>query len=83
MKMNKYYFSHIFKKYYGVSPMRYVNALKLEKSKCLLRCSDIKISAIAQKYGFSSHTHFSATFRKEFGMSPEEYRSNLKGDDKL
>lgn len=82
MKMNKYYFSHTFKKYYGVSPMKYVGALKLKKAKYLLRSSDIKISAIAKKYGFSSHTHFSSAFRKEFGTSPEEYRNNLKGDDK-
>ena len=81
MKMNKYYFSHTFKRYYGVPPMRYVNTLKLEKAKYLLRSSDIKISAVAQKYGFSSHTHFSSAFRKEFGMSPEEYRNDSKGDN--
>ena len=74
MKMNKYYFSHRFHEYYGVSPMKYLKGMKLEKAKYLLKYSDTKISSIAQKCGFSSHTYFSSVFRKEFGISPEEYR---------
>ena len=74
MKMNKYYFSHRFHEYYGVSPMKYLKGIKLEKAKYLLKYSDTKISSIAQKCGFSSHTYFSSVFRKEFGISPEEYR---------
>jgi len=82
MQMNKYYFSHSFKKYYGVSPIKYVQDLKLEKAKYLLSCSDIKISAVAQKYGFSSHAYFSSAFKKQFGVSPEDYRKSLSNERK-
>lgn len=77
MQMSKYYFSHRFKEYYGIPPLKYVQRLRLEKARYLLRYSDLKISAIAQKYGFSSHTYFSSAFRLEFGKSPEQYRSEF------
>lgn len=77
MQMSKYYFSHRFKEYYGASPLKHVQHLRLEKARYLLRYSDLKISAIAQKYGFSSHTYFSSAFRREFGKSPEQYRSEF------
>ena len=82
MQMNKYYFSHNFKKYYGASPIKYVQDLKLEKAKYLLSYSDIKISAVAQKYGFSSHAYFSSAFKKQFGVSPEDYRKSLSNERK-
>ena len=82
MRMNKYYFSHQFKKYYGDSPIKHIHRLRLEKAKCLIGCSDMKIGAIAKKYGFSSHTYFSSAFKKQFGISPEEYRSSKYTDRK-
>lgn len=77
MQMSKYYFSHKFKEYYGIPPLKHVQKLRLKKARYLLRYSDLKISAIAQKYGFSSHTYFSSAFRREFGTSPEQYRSKF------
>ena len=76
MHMNKFYFSHKFKEYYGISPMKYVAALKLEKAKQFLRSTDMKVVTIAQLCGFSSNSYFSNVFRKEFGMTPEQYRSH-------
>ena len=80
INMNKYYFSHKFKEYYGDSPINYVQRLRLEKAKSLIGCSDMKIGAIAKKYGFSSHTYFSSAFKKQFGISPEEYRNSKYTD---
>ena len=74
MKMNKYYFAHTFKKYYGVSPIKYVNALKLKKSGYLLRSSDVKISAIAQNTDFP-HT---PTFLQPFAKNSECHPKNTE-----
>lgn len=63
-----------FKKYYPMSPMKYVMKEKIKKAQNLLNYSTMKISAIAAECGFSSPAYFSTVFRREVGMSPEEYR---------
>ncbi|MGN1409252.1 MAG: AraC family transcriptional regulator [Eubacteriales bacterium] len=82
MHMSKYYFSHQFKKYYSMPPMKYLMKDKIKKAQNLLNYSSMKISAIAAECGFSSSAYFSTVFRREVGMSPEEYRSqqNNTGD---
>lgn len=74
MHMSKYYFLHQFKKYYPMSPMKYVMREKIKKAQNLLNYSTMKIAAIAAECGFSSPAYFSTVFRREVGMSPEEYR---------
>lgn len=82
MNLNKYYFSHRFKVYYGIPPMKYVQNLRLEKAKHLLQYPDFKISAIATQFGFASHTYFSAAFKRNFGKTPEQYRSEILNPDR-
>lgn len=74
MCMSKYYFSHRFRQYYGVSPMRYITEKRIQKAKRLLRVSNLKISAIAAECGFSAPEYFSKVFRRECGMTPEKFR---------
>ncbi len=78
MHLSKYYFSHLFKRYYGVSPMNYILRLKLSQSQQFLQYSDLKISTIAKECGFSSPSHFSVAFRREYGVTPENYRNQSK-----
>ena len=68
------YFRSIFKNHFGTSPLKYINNLKLDKAKHLLKYSKMKIYAIAEECGFSSCAYFCAVFGKECGMTPDEYR---------
>lgn len=72
--LNKYYFVHTFTKSYGMSPMNYVIAKRLEASKELLRNTDHSIAQIAQITGFSSQSYFAQSFRKNCGMTAGAYR---------
>ncbi len=74
MQMSKYYFSHLFRRYYKTSPIKHINGTKLLHAKQFLLHSDLKISAIAAQCGFSSPSYFATAFRKEFSVTPEEYR---------
>ena len=76
MHMNKYYFAHTFKRYYGMSPMKYLLHERIIKAQNLLRNSPLKIASIAAECGFSSPEYFSTAFRRECGLSPEQYRSS-------
>ena len=72
--LNKYYLAHIFSQSYGMSPIQYVQTLRLEESKYLLRTTDFAIKQIASITGFSSLGYFSQRFSKAEGMSPAKYR---------
>lgn len=82
--LNKYYFSHTFKKLYGQSPINYLTDRRIQISQDLLVSSDFRISEIARLCGFSSLSYFSQCFRKACGMSAQAYRQlHLKQDSDL
>jgi AraC family transcriptional regulator len=58
-----------------VSPHKYVVLRRIERSKQLLRSSDISIVEIAYLLGFSSQSHFSTVFKNCIGESPARFRA--------
>ena len=71
------YLSNEFARSEGVPLYQYQLYLRLIRSLQILRdCDDI--TQLALELGFSSHSHFSATFRRTFGLSPSRYRSNTR-----
>jgi two-component system response regulator YesN len=71
------HFSSLFKRYTGESLVSYINEVRVEKAKELLRNSYDKIYLIAEKVGFSSQPYFIRVFRNVTGMSPNEYRKSM------
>lgn len=80
--LNKYYLSHEFTKYYGISPMNYLSRKRIDVCKELLENTDYGISDIAHLVGFSSQSYLSQSFRKSCGMTAGTYRK-LKKKRKL
>ena len=76
--MNKYYLSHAFKREYGISPINYMIAKRIEESKYLLAETDLSMSQIAQLLGFSSLSYFSQVFHRTQAVSPKEYRQSMR-----
>ncbi|MBQ8151174.1 MAG: helix-turn-helix transcriptional regulator [Firmicutes bacterium] len=68
------YVSHLFKDYYGYSPMQYVNALRVGRAQLLLLETDKKISDIAMDVGFNNIGNFNRAFLLFSGDSPREFR---------
>ena len=52
----------------------HLTAARMEKAKELLRSSDIPVSGIAEKTGYSNPQYFSVCFKKYTGTSPVEFR---------
>lgn len=67
-----------FKAFYHQTPMAYLHALRLRKSKALLLSTEKSVSEIAELCGFRNIYYFSACFKKQFGMSPLQYRNRLQ-----
>ncbi len=68
------WFRSMFKECTGISPAQYQQQLRYLQAKSLLLGSDLNISDIAYKLGFSNVQHFSTFFSKYEGASPKQFR---------
>jgi AraC family L-rhamnose operon regulatory protein RhaS len=58
----------------GQTPQKYLNNLRLNRAKCLLKISDRSLTDIAFFCGFGDSNNFSTLFKKAFGISPSQMR---------
>jgi two-component system response regulator YesN len=68
------YLGRLFKKAKGCTITEYINKVRIEQSKLLLRETDQIIKTIAKNVGFKDRSYFSKTFKKYVGLSPNDYR---------
>jgi AraC-like DNA-binding protein len=68
------HFRRVFKSRTGLSPRRYLQQMRLERARGLLRSTAESLDGIAERVGFSSGFHLSAAFKKEFGLPPMHWR---------
>jgi AraC family transcriptional regulator len=74
--MSAYHFAHAFRAATGVPPHRYVMQRRMDRAKALLRSSELTLTDIAQRVGYSSASHFSVGFRKLTQLAPSDYRKS-------
>ena len=75
VNMSESYFRHLFLEIYSVSPVQYINTLRINRAKELIRSTDESFTAIAEQVGFANVYYFSRMFKKKAGCTPSEYRS--------
>jgi AraC-like DNA-binding protein/CheY-like chemotaxis protein len=73
-KWSHHHFIKTFTKYINQTPYQYILKKKIEKSKALIRETDIPLSAISLDLGFSSYSNFCNAFKKETGKTPDIFR---------
>jgi AraC-like DNA-binding protein len=71
---SKFHFSRVFLKVTGVSPGRFLSAMRLEEAKRLLLATSITVADIGHRVGYNSVGTFSSRFRSSVGVSPITYR---------
>lgn len=71
---NPSYFSTLFKKETGTSFVEYLVKVRMEKTKELLKETDLRIQDICVMVGYSDVRHFRKLFTQTTGLSPKEYR---------
>jgi|GEM_PF-6383014 len=72
--MNPAYFGRIFRQTEGCSVSDYLNRVRLEQAKLLLRTTDAPVAEVAVQVGFSSSNYFYSIFKKNTGITPAVYR---------
>ena len=70
------YLSYLFKKEVGVSLIKYITMIRLDKAKELLRSGNMRISDIAAKVGYQNYSYFNIAFKNNVGESPAQYREH-------
>lgn len=71
---SKFHFTRIFQQATGVSPGRFLSALRLQRAKQLLVSTSLNVADISLRVGYNSVGTFSSRFSRSVGMSPTTYR---------
>jgi two-component system response regulator YesN len=71
------YFSTVFSQEIGETFRNYLNNLRIERAKELLRTTNLKCSEIACQCGYNDAHYFSTIFKQKTSLSPEQFRGRL------
>lgn len=63
-----------FENLFNLSPKEYINKIRLEKAKKMLKEKTYSIKIIAYSLGYENPMYFSTVFKRNTGLSPSEYR---------
>ena len=69
---SRFHFIRLFRKIYGVTPHRYLIAVRLSKAAELLKAQH-SVTETCFGVGFQSLSSFTSLFRKHFGITPSAY----------
>ncbi|SFD63924.1 AraC-type DNA-binding protein [Paenibacillus catalpae] len=74
---SKNHLLHTFRKYMGMSPMQYLTWIRINKAKELAIQTNLTISEIAERVGYSDVHTFGRMFKKKTGHSLSQFCANL------
>lgn len=77
-KISEAYLYELFRKETGNSPLQYYMNCRLEQAKTELRETNLSVTLIAEKLGFSSIHYFSRQFARHLNESPNQYRKRIR-----
>jgi len=72
------YFRTLFKKFYGISPLKHIIDVRLDRAKELLCFSNLTVAQIAEEIGYSSEIYFYRLFKQNFHITPNEFRKKMQ-----
>jgi AraC-like DNA-binding protein len=64
-----------FRRVLGLSPIRYLTAWRMHLATDLLATTELSISTIARRVGYTSEDAFSRAFKRERGVAPSRWRA--------
>jgi len=68
-------FRSLFTEFYGISPLRYRNQLRINHAKTLLTETHCTISEVAERSGFDNTAYFCRLYKKNIGETPGQTRA--------
>ncbi|WP_141503985.1 response regulator transcription factor [Paenibacillus luteus] len=74
--LNPSYLSFLFKEKTKQNFTDYINQLRIEQAKALLKNTDDKVYKVAKQLGYDNPKYFFRVFKKMTGLTPEEFRKS-------
>ncbi|MBO5042024.1 MAG: helix-turn-helix transcriptional regulator [Clostridia bacterium] len=72
------YVERLFQREFGVSPIHYINDVKIKKAMYLLETTSKPISEISEECGYFDYPYFFKRFVQKTGVSPSEWRKIIQ-----
>ncbi len=79
--LSRVYFCKLFHKEIGVPFNAYLNQVRVDRAKQLLKQTTLKLPEISEKTGFANAKYFGYVFKKVAGMTPLEYQRQETGKE--
>lgn len=76
--MSETHFRRIFEAYINMSPMDYVNLIRIQKACELMKKTNDSMDLVASKCGFTTTSTFNRNFKKFLETSPYQWKINPK-----
>ncbi|UVI33406.1 AraC family transcriptional regulator [Paenibacillus spongiae] len=73
-KVSPSYFHHIFQEHKGLTPKGYMEYIKISEAAKLLKETEMSVTEIALRLGYSSSQHFATAFGRTMGQTPTRWR---------
>ncbi|MFJ8827590.1 helix-turn-helix domain-containing protein [Streptomyces sp. NPDC102467] len=77
--VSKFHLLRVFRQVTGVTPGRFLGAVRIGEAKRLLRNSDLGVATISCTVGYSSTGSFTSRFTESVGIPPTQYRRMSRG----
>lgn len=68
-------FSQQFKHQFGISPVKYLTSIRIERAKKLLVETQMPVNEVAAQSGFSDISSFQRNFKNSVSVTPTQYRA--------
>ena len=75
---SKNHIINVFRSEQGLTPVEYMNHLRLREAESLLEITSDPISSISEKCGFNNYSHFFRLFKRKHSISPAEWRERKR-----
>lgn len=72
-RMTPSYFSNVFKQEVGITYIKYLTQVRIEKAKELLELG-YKVFVVSQQVGYENYRYFCVIFKKYTGVTPQQYK---------
>jgi transcriptional regulator GlxA family with amidase domain len=67
-------FRHLFKAEVGVSPVRHLRLLRMQRAREMVETTFLSMKEIMSMVGVSDKRHFAEDFKRAYGLTPAKYR---------
>lgn len=78
--LNPSYFSLLFKEKIGISYIKYLTGIRMERAKELLK-TGLRVNEVSEKVGYINYRHFTELFKKMVGTTPGQYREIQENEE--